>query len=162
MEQSSSWEANRFSASQEIPRILWNPKVQYRIHKRPPPGPILSQIDPVHTPTHTILFRHCTSNTTGCPLPKLLNLSFYSILYFYFSTKRYTIQTPWQKVGRTQGANLVSNKHAGNFNVICCPANLKTEMVDVNKTRRVWTSYESKPSKIKISALERRWGYKTG
>jgi hypothetical protein len=27
MEQNSSWEANRFSACQEIPRILWNPKV---------------------------------------------------------------------------------------------------------------------------------------
>jgi len=27
MEQSPSWEANRFSASQEIPQILWNPKI---------------------------------------------------------------------------------------------------------------------------------------
>ena len=27
MGHSPSWEANRFSASQEIPRILWNPKV---------------------------------------------------------------------------------------------------------------------------------------
>ena len=29
MEQSPSWEANRFLASQEIPSILWNPKVYY-------------------------------------------------------------------------------------------------------------------------------------
>ena len=52
-EQSPSWEANWFAANQEIPRILWNPKVHYRTHKRPPPVPLLSQLHPVPTtPSH--------------------------------------------------------------------------------------------------------------
>jgi len=33
MEQSSSCEVNLFSASQKIPRILWKPKVYYRVYK---------------------------------------------------------------------------------------------------------------------------------
>jgi len=58
MEQSPSWEANRFSASKKFPHILWNPKVYYRIYKCPPPVLILGQIDPVHASTSHFLKIH--------------------------------------------------------------------------------------------------------
>jgi hypothetical protein len=57
MEYSPPREANRFSASQEIPCILWKPKVHYRFHNSPPPVPIPSHTDPVHAPSHPTSWR---------------------------------------------------------------------------------------------------------
>jgi hypothetical protein len=58
MEQSPFWEANRFVASEEIPRVLLNPEVHCRIHNCSPPASILSQPNSVHTPTSHFLKIH--------------------------------------------------------------------------------------------------------
>ena len=55
LERSPSSEANQFSASPEIPCILWTMKVHDHIYKCLPPIPILSQTDPVHAPTSHFL-----------------------------------------------------------------------------------------------------------
>jgi len=51
----SPWKVNRFSASQEIPRIIWNTVVCYHVYKCPPTVRNLSQISPVHVPLNHFL-----------------------------------------------------------------------------------------------------------
>ena len=58
IQHSPSWEANRFSASQETPHILWNPKVHYCSHKCTPSSHILCQLDPAHILTSYFLKIH--------------------------------------------------------------------------------------------------------
>jgi hypothetical protein len=48
MELSPSWEAVSRSATQEFRKMIWNPKVHYRLHKSPLMIPILSWINSVY------------------------------------------------------------------------------------------------------------------
>jgi len=65
MEQNPSSEAKSQSANQEIPRLLWNPKVHYCVHKSLSLVPILSQIHSVHTFPH--YFPKIHSNIISTP-----------------------------------------------------------------------------------------------
>ena len=72
MEEISFWDANRFSASQEIPRILQNPKVHYQSHKCPPPVPITEKQYAI-IKSYTFTFKHtacldATVSSRGWPM----------------------------------------------------------------------------------------------
>jgi hypothetical protein len=50
---------------QGVSRVLWNPKVHYRIHMCSPSVSLLSQIDPFHSPTSHFLNLPCPSLVCG-------------------------------------------------------------------------------------------------
>ena len=76
MEQRPSWQANRSSASQEIPLILWNPMVHYRNHNSQPPVALLSQIDPVYAPSSHIFSFHFNTILPSTPGSSKILMSF--------------------------------------------------------------------------------------
>ena len=90
MRQSPSRGANRFSASQDIPRILWNPKVHCRIHKCPPLVAILSHINLVHAPTSHSLNIHFNIIIPSMPESCTLSLT----LRFLYQNPVYTSPLP--------------------------------------------------------------------
>jgi hypothetical protein len=51
MEYSPSQKTAVAQASREIPRLLWNPKAHYSVHKSPPFEAIMRQLEQVHNLT---------------------------------------------------------------------------------------------------------------
>jgi hypothetical protein len=93
MELSPSWEAANCAAPQELPNILWNPKVHYRVHKSPPLVPILSHIVPIHTTPSYLRFFLILSTHLRLGLPSGLFPSSFPInilFVFVFSPIRAT------------------------------------------------------------------------
>jgi hypothetical protein len=71
---SPSSEAAKCAATQELPSIVWKPKIQYHVHESPPLIPILSQINPIHTITFylrsiLILSTHLHLGLPSCVFP---------------------------------------------------------------------------------------------
>ena len=107
MVRSPSWEANWFAASQEIPRILWNPEVHYRTHKCPPPVPILGQPNPVPIPTSHLLEIHPNIIHPSTPRSPHWSLS---LLFPH--------QDPIRPPLLTHTCHMPSPSHSSRFNIV--------------------------------------------
>ena len=105
MQQSPSWKATQFPASQEIPHSLWNPKVHYCIHTCPPPVLTISQLNPVHAPESHFLKTH-----PNIILPSMPGSSKWSLSLMF------PHQNPVYASPRPHTCYMASPSHSSSFN----------------------------------------------
>ena len=150
MQQSPFWEANSSSVTQEIPRILWNPKVHYRIHKPPPSTPNPNQSNPVHSsPPHFLkihfniifpsIYRSCKwfistrsnyrNHVCNFPVPHTCYLPRPSQSVWYNHVEKYTLKIVPINFKYTYSFSALCTKYhvARMYRKICrsCPHNMK-------------------------------------
>lgn len=77
----SHWWAYSCSATLEIPRLLWNTKIDYHVHKTPPPDPVLSQINPFRT-SYLTSASHLRLGLPNCLFPSGFKIILYMIFLF--------------------------------------------------------------------------------
>jgi hypothetical protein len=94
------WEAANCAATQELPSILWNPKVHYRVHKSPPLVPILSQIDSVYTIPFYLRSILILSTHLRLPLPSGLFPSGFPTKYFIILVLNFSAKFAYKRVKR--------------------------------------------------------------
>jgi hypothetical protein len=79
------------SASQKIPRILWNPNVHYRVHKSLKLDHILSHMNPVHTLISYVFIVHFNIILASQSVFQVISIQIFFRLKFF----RYILSLTW-------------------------------------------------------------------
>ena len=141
MVQSPSWEAKLFAASQEIPRILWNPKVHYRTHKRPPTVRIHGQPNPVHIPTSHLLEIHLNIIHPSTPRSPQWSLGKVATTYTIWDVTRNCNEVRMKLLegkpgGRKNSVGITSRKIRSRNQ--CCSRKATSVIYSDNKTKCIY------------------------